>query len=363
MATIKTLPNGRFHVRIQRRVSGAIVFDKQKRFDTRPLAAAWAEDVEAAIDAPGGLAKHANRMTFSELAAHYIARFNPIKKFGRTKLSHLNLLADSTLGDYWIDELDTRAFMDFADHRILNGTGTSTINQDFVWIRIVLRQAPAFGTRANLNDLEEAITLLRATGSATRPNKRTRRPTDAELWQLSDYFNTTRPRGSKSEYPMYDIMWFAIHGARRQNEITRLEKTDDNPEDKTGLVRDLKHPRHKQGNHQRFRYTSTAWDIAHAQTNDTPYHFPFNSKTIGQHFRKACRFCGIEDLRFHDLRHEATSRLFEDKLNIPDVAHITLHRTWENLRRYTHLGIPKQRLVWAPGKPRLIVIPTHTKAP
>ena len=39
--------------------------------------------------------------------------------------------------------------------------------------------------------------------------------------------------------------------------------------------------------------------------------FPFEPKTIGSAFTRACRILEIEDLHFHDLRHEATSRLFE----------------------------------------------------
>ena len=51
----------------------------------------------------------------------------------------------------------------------------------------------------------------------------------------------------------------------------------------------------------------------------------------------ACRKAGIEDLRLHDLRHEATSRFFEMGLSIPEVATIPGHKTWPMLRRYTQL--------------------------
>ena len=46
---------------------------------------------------------------------------------------------------------------------------------------------------------------------------------------------------------------------------------------------------------------------------------------------------GINDLRFHDLRHEGICRLFEAGLNIPEVAMISGHLSWQNLKRYTHL--------------------------
>jgi integrase len=52
---------------------------------------------------------------------------------------------------------------------------------------------------------------------------------------------------------------------------------------------------------------------------------------------RAIRWAGIEDLRFHDLRHEATTRLFEKGLNIMEVASITGHKDLRMLRRYTHL--------------------------
>ncbi|GBE48685.1 phage integrase family protein [bacterium BMS3Bbin12] len=45
----------------------------------------------------------------------------------------------------------------------------------------------------------------------------------------------------------------------------------------------------------------------------------------------------LTGLRFHDLRHEATSRLFEKGLNPMQVAAITGHKTLQMLKRYTHL--------------------------
>jgi integrase len=52
---------------------------------------------------------------------------------------------------------------------------------------------------------------------------------------------------------------------------------------------------------------------------------------------KGTHRANLVDLRFHDLRHEATSRLFEKGLNVMEVATITGHRTLDMLKRYTHL--------------------------
>ena len=59
--------------------------------------------------------------------------------------------------------------------------------------------------------------------------------------------------------------------------------------------------------------------------------------SISQAFERVCKTAGIEGLTFHDLRHEATSRLFEKGLNPMQVAAITGHKTLQMLKRYTHL--------------------------
>ena len=61
------------------------------------------------------------------------------------------------------------------------------------------------------------------------------------------------------------------------------------------------------------------------------------SHNVTQAFNRVCKRAGLEDLRFHDLRHEATSRLFEKGLNPMQAASITGHKTLAMLKRYTHL--------------------------
>ena len=46
---------------------------------------------------------------------------------------------------------------------------------------------------------------------------------------------------------------------------------------------------------------------------------------------------GIPDIRLHDLRHEAASRLFEKGLNVREAAGVTGHKTLAMLKRYSHL--------------------------
>jgi integrase len=110
-------------------------------------------------------------------------------------------------------------------------------------------------------------------------------------------------------------------------------------------VRDRKDPRNKDGNDQRVPLVDLngydAWEILMEQrrsTNNTGRIFPYNPRSIGTAFRRACVDLGIADLHFHDLRHEGTNRLFEAGFQIEQVALVTGHKDWKMLKRYTHLS-------------------------
>jgi integrase len=147
---------------------------------------------------------------------------------------------------------------------------------------------------------------------------------------------------------MQAIMDFAIASARREAEICRLEWRDNDAATRTSLVRDAKHPTSKDGNHRRFKYTPEAWAIAANQPRTSGYIFPYDPKSVGAAFTRACHVLGIEDLRFHDLRHEATSQLFERGYQIHEVAQFTLHESWNELKRYTNLKPERVRELRSP---------------
>ena len=65
--------------------------------------------------------------------------------------------------------------------------------------------------------------------------------------------------------------------------------------------------------------------------------FELAPDSVSQAFERACRRANVVGARWHDLRHEAASRLFERNLNVMEVAAITGHKTLDILKRYTHL--------------------------
>jgi integrase len=182
----------------------------------------------------------------------------------------------------------------------------------------------------------EARPALRLVKLISKSRKRDRRPTADELRRLKEYFESNAWR---SIIPMPTVIDVAIATARRESEITRLLRSDIDIEKRTALLRDAKHPRDKNGNHKRFPLLGLAWQIVKDQPviADEDRIFPYNSKSIGTAFTRACKALNIVDLHFHDLRHEATSRFFEQGYSIEQVAAVTLHESWTELKRYTQL--------------------------
>jgi integrase len=64
--------------------------------------------------------------------------------------------------------------------------------------------------------------------------------------------------------------------------------------------------------------------------------FPISANVLSHAWRKTLAALDIADLRLHDLRHEATSRLFEKGLTAAEVMSITGHSTNDMVDRYAH---------------------------
>ncbi len=139
-------------------------------------------------------------------------------------------------------------------------------------------------------------------------------------------------------------MQFAIATAMRQEEICSIAWKDVDVRKRIVIARDRKDPRQKAGNDQKVPLIGAtgfdAWQLLQQQKFVAPHServFPYNGRSVGTAFRRACRDLKIEDLHFHDLRHETTSRLFELGFVIHEVAFVTGHKDWKMLRRYANL--------------------------
>ena len=115
----------------------------------------------------------------------------------------------------------------------------------------------------------------------------------------------------------------------RISEITRIQWTDLDHENKTIIIRDRKDPRNKSGNDNEIPLLGGAYEIIMKQKKDADKPeliFPYNPRSVTAGWQRVRKQLNISDLRYHDLRREAASRLAEMGLPINIVARITGHK-------------------------------------
>ena len=172
--------------------------------------------------------------------------------------------------------------------------------------------------------------LLTHLGLIGGGGKRERRPTSDELERIVAHL--TAGRG----LVYAEAVVFAVATAMRRGEICALLWSDVDAAKKLVLVRDRKDPRKKLGNDQWIPLLPPAWEVLQRQPQGERI-FAIHPSTLSKYFTEACRELSIPDLHLHDMRHEGTSRLFEQDYTIPQVALVTGHKRWDNLKRYTQL--------------------------
>ena len=334
MATITQI-RGKFgttyRAQIRKFEAGKLVYSEAKTFKTKVLAARWAAIREGNLT-PAEIAKsRANVLTVGDLILRYETEFAGTG--GRTKQTDIKRLKGYDFCRLPVDELTSEVLIAHVRER-LHSVLPQTVNNDLVWLRNVFRAAyPAWGLKLDSAEIDAARRFCVSKGMVSKSAERDRRPTLDELTRLDRHFAS---RDGRADIPMQDIFWFAIHSARRQAEITRLQWADNNEAHRTGMVRDIKHPR-KKGLTKEFKYTPKAWEIVQRQPRTSEFVFPYNPKSVGAAFTRACHLLEIKDLHFHDLRREGTTRLFESGYTIPEVQLFTLHEDWKMLARYVNL--------------------------
>lgn len=134
--------------------------------------------------------------------------------------------------------------------------------------------------------------------------------------------------------PLLAVVKVAIETAMRRSELTGLRWEDVSLAHRVVTLRDTKN-----GDQRAVPLSSRAVAALEGLPGDhlRGSVFGVTEDWITKRFQYCCRKAGINGLRFHDLRHEATSRLFEKGLNMMEVATITGHKTLQMPKRYTHL--------------------------
>jgi integrase len=131
------------------------------------------------------------------------------------------------------------------------------------------------------------------------------------------------------------VILFALETAMRREEIASLQWKNVNVKSRYVYL-----PETKNSEARTVPLSVAAIDILRnfPKPEGVERVFGVTSEQITDTMKKVRVKAGLENIRFHDLRHEATSRFFENTdLDVMEVKAITGHKTLQMLSRYTHL--------------------------
>ena len=296
-----------------------------KTFTKKSIAQRWMTQTESAMEA-GEFRE--DEQNFGLLINRYLHDIGRIKPIGRTK-RHILVRLQDELGDLSLRDLTAETLNAFAVER---GAAPATVMQDMIYIGVVLKTAESmWGARPKIDEYNKAMRTLKNLGVVAESNERDRRVSDSEIERI--LANTI------STFPMEDLIWFAVHSAMRGGEVHKIRWEDLSEDGRTVIIRERKHPRVKRD--QRVPLVPEAVEIIQRQPRVAAEIFPFDQRSVSAAFRRAAKRAGVKDVRWHDLRHEGVSRLFERGLDMMAVAVFSGHRDINMLRRYTHLSPEK----------------------
>lgn len=325
-----------YTAQVLKKQKGKIVHREAKTFDRRAAAAAWIKKRETELAEPGALERaKAPDATLADAIDRYILESR--KAIGRTKAQVLRSIKGYDIADMDCAAIRSDDIVSFAQELLAGNRQPQTVGNYLSHLAAIFRIArPAWGYRLDQQAMRDAHTVLRDLGTTSKSKQRDRRPTLDELDLLMQHFTDRQARAPHSA-PMHSLIAFAIFSTRRMEEITRIAWADLDADQNRILVRDMKHPGQKIGNDVMVELTAEALRIINAAPKTDSRIFPYSTDAIGAAFTRACKVLGIENLHFHDLRHEGVSRLFEMGKTIPQAASVSGHRSWASLQRYTHL--------------------------
>ncbi|WP_447095768.1 tyrosine-type recombinase/integrase [Pseudomonas sp. CF10PS3] len=330
-----------YTVQIRLKNKGVLVYQECQTFARKQAAQAWARKRETELAEPGAI-ERANRKaaTVKEMIDRYLSEMEKVRPLGKTKLATLKAISESYLGKLNDQDINSQVLVEYALWRMGKEGGNvqpQTAGNDLAHLGAVLSIArPAWGYAVDPHAMTDARRVLKKLGYNMKSRERDRRPTMDELDKLLTHFQGIQTRRPTS-INMLKMTGFALFSTRRQEEITRIQWTDLDEVSQRVLVRDMKNPGQKIGNDVWCHLPPEAWAILQTMPKVLPEIFPYSAESVSTSWTRACQILGIENLHFHDLRHDGVSRLFEMDWDIPRVASVSGHRDWNSMRRYTHL--------------------------
>jgi integrase len=234
------------------------------------------------------------------------------------------------LGNESVLALTPARLVQWASNRKAEGCGAYTTNMELSALGTLLRHAASFMNLQLPDVTGQARPLLLHLELIGGGVRRTRRPTEDELQAVLGYVQERNPIAA-------DAMRVAsVTGLRRSELVQKLRWSEIDTEKKAVLIRQRKHPRRALARDELVPLLGDSWAIVQRQPRTDERVFPLALEKITDLFTAATRALGIPDLRLHDLRHLASSRLQEAGFDEVERMTVTGHRSVAMSARYTH---------------------------
>lgn len=321
MATIRKLPSGKWNVQVRRQghpsISQSFILEKDAR--------KWARIIESELDRGVFVDRsEAEATTLADALVRYLAEVTPNKKGQLQEAQRIKAWLNRPIAARSLASLKPKDFANHRDVRLAEGLATNTVRLELALISHLF----------NTSQKEWGINVTNPIESIRMPKgsrARQRRLEGDESLRL-----LTACRESKSSQ-LYPLVVLAIETAMRLGELLKLTWDDVDLNRRTVTLQDTKNGRCRSV--PLSQAALTVMNQLPKSINDKRVYFSWSPTpgSIKRAWINAVNRAHIKDFHFHDLRHEATSRLFEKGLNQIEVASITGHVNVNMLARYTHL--------------------------
>ena len=311
-----------------------------KCFKTLTDAKAWARQVEADIDrgnSPLAKVRGAVVPKLAEALTRYDREIASYKKSAVQEQSVIRQWQQSTLG---VRQLSTITAKDVATHRddlLQEGQAPSTVARKLAVLSHVFTMAIKEWGFA----LDNPVLMIRKPKVA---NARSRRPTAEEIEAILNHiasheikvFVQLAAETAMRRSELHGLSWDRVDLGKRHVYLPDTK----NGESRTVVISNKavnlfqSLPGERSGAVFSFTHKDTPTKAFIRALKAARWKYEGQCKANGEEPRQSY----LQDLRLHDMRHEATSSFFERGLSSMEVASLTGHKTLSMLHRYTHLN-------------------------
>jgi len=316
MATIRKRGDYQWQAQVRRRGYPP----QSKTFETRKDAEAWARMVEREMDTGAWMPRsEAETVTLGEALERYAREVTPRKKGAARELVRVRAWMTHPLSKIAMVNVRGVDLARYRDERRAAGAADATIRLELMLLSALYETARKDWGCVVVNPVR-AITL------PSPSRRRERRLEDGEELRLLDALDVAMPR-----LPVRALAVLAIETGMRQGELLGLTWSDVDLKRRVVHLDDT-----KSGDPRDVPLSSRAIEVLRSLPRQIDGRvFAVAQDRFIRGFAAACRRAGIEGLKFHDLRHEAASRLAE-RLSAHELCKMLGWRTMQMALRYYH---------------------------